>query len=120
MTSIETWMLAARQMAAQCWCDEETKSIPMNTVLAESVARRIASWMDDAARHCRNECYYRDLLVQCGKAIGKPAFTCDDGSKSEDVLCAKIPELVENLVKQNNSKVNSHQVNGADPEDLPI
>jgi hypothetical protein len=23
------------------------------------------------------------------------AFTCDDGSRSEDVLCAKIPEIIE-------------------------
>ena len=57
----------------------------------------IAAWMDTAARHCRNEQYYRDLLVRCGRAIGKEAFTCDDGSVVPDVLVAKIPELVEKL-----------------------
>lgn len=96
MTTIETWMPEARHFAAQCWCDEETKSTKMDTVLAEAVARRIAAWMETAAQNQRNCDYLRGLLVRCGNALGEPAFTCDDGSKSEDVLCAKVPELVEN------------------------
>jgi hypothetical protein len=91
------WIEEARVLAAQCWCDEETKHITMDPVLAEAVARRIAAWMDTAAQHCRNEDYYRGLLVRCGEAIGEAAYTQDDGGKSEDVLCAKVPELVEGL-----------------------
>lgn len=59
-TSIETWMPEARQIAAQCWCDEETSNTEMDVVLAESVARRIAAWMDTAAFHARNEEYWRN------------------------------------------------------------
>lgn len=97
LTSYETWMPEARQIAAQCWCDDATKNTVMDTVLAEAVAKRIATWMETAAQHCRNESYYRGLLVRCGNAIGESAKTCDDGSKSEGVLCAKVPELVEAL-----------------------
>jgi len=100
VTTPETWMDEARQIAAQCWCDEETKHVEMNPALAEAVAKRIAVWMDTGAQHCRNECYYRSLVVRCGDALGDAAKTCDDGSKSEDVLCAKVPELVEALVSK--------------------
>lgn len=91
-------MPAARQIAAKCWCDDETKNTVMDTVLAEVVAKRIAAWMDTAAQIQRNCDYYRGLLVRCGNALGEAAKTCDDGGKSEDVLCAKVPELVEALV----------------------
>lgn len=90
------WMDEARQIAAQCWCDEETKYIEMDVNLAESVAKRIACWMETAAQECGNTDYYRGLLDRCGRAIGDRAYTCDDGSISEDVLRAKIPEIIEN------------------------
>jgi len=91
----EMWMQEARGMAAQCWCDPETESKIMDPVLCEAVAKRIANWMDIAAQNQRNTDYYRGLLVRCGEAIGNRAYIADDGSKSEDVLCAKVPELVE-------------------------
>ena len=97
-TTPETWMPEARQFAAQCWCDETTKDRVMDVELAESVARRIAVWMDTAAQAQRNVDYYRELLVRCGNAIGEPAHICDDGSRSDDVLCAKLPELIEAIV----------------------
>lgn len=85
----------AMQIAAQCWCDPETEDRIMDPPLAEAVAKRIANWMDTAAQNQRNADYYRGLLVKCGKAIGDRAYIADDGSISEDVLCAKIPELVD-------------------------
>lgn len=94
-TTFETWMPEARQIAAQCWCDDETKNTVMDSMLAEAVAKRIAAWMDTAAQAQRNCDYYRGLVVRCGNALGESAKTRDDGSKSEDVLCAKVPELVE-------------------------
>ena len=102
--TLETWMPEARQIAAQCWCDDETKNTVMDTVLAESVAKRIAAWMDAAAETQRNCDYYHGLVVRCGNAFGEAAKTCDDGSKSEDVLCAKVPELVEELAANHQSK----------------
>ena len=73
----------------------------MDTVLAEAVAKRIAKWMNCAAEAQRNSDYYRGLVVRCGKAIGEAAYIADDGGRHEDVLCAKVPELVEAIcVKQ--------------------
>ena len=95
MSKENMWIEEARQQAAQCWCDPETESKIMDTVLCESMARRIAYWMEIAAQNQRNADYYRGLLVRCGEAIGDQAYCADDGSMSEDVLCAKIPELVE-------------------------
>jgi len=89
------WMDEARILAAQCWCDPETEHRDMDAVLCEAVAKRIASWMQTAAQEHRNTEYYRDLLVRCGKSIGDRAFIADDGTRSKDVLCAKIPEIIE-------------------------
>jgi len=88
------WMDESRELAAQCWCDEETENRVIDPVLVEAVAKRIALWMGTAAQNQRNTDYYRGLLEQCGKSIGDRAFIADDGSRSEDVLCAKIPEII--------------------------
>jgi len=88
------WMDEARALAAQCWCDPETENREMDATLCDAVAKRIVTWMQTAAQNQRNTDYYRGLLVQCGKTIGDRAFIADDGSRSEDVLCAKIPEIV--------------------------
>ena len=95
METESMWIEEARMLAAQCWCDSDTETKIMDPVLCEAVARRIANWMDTAAQNQRNADYYRGLLVRCGEAIGKRAYIADDGSRSEDVLCAKVPELVE-------------------------
>lgn len=49
----------ARHLAAQCWCDEETKSTVMDVVLAEAFAKRIAVLMEQ-----RDE-----LLEACEKML---------------------------------------------------
>ena len=92
------WMNEARQIAVQCWCDKETENKEMDVTLAEAVAKRIAIWMETAAQNQRNSDYYRGLVVRCGKSIGRAAYVQDDGGISEDVLCAKVFELVEHLV----------------------
>jgi len=92
-------MEEANQIAAQCWCDPETENKEMDVTLAGAVARRIAFWMETAAQNERNSDYYRGLLVECGEAIGHEAFVQDDGGISEDVLCAKVPELVRGLTR---------------------
>ena len=93
--NVPNWIEEARQIAAQCWCDNDTKHKTFDPVLAEAVATRIANWMDTAAQNQRNTDYYRGLVVRCGKAIGERAYIQDDGGRSEDVLCAKIPEIIE-------------------------
>lgn len=99
-TTIETWMDEARQLAAQCWCDEETKDRVMDPILAESVARRIAAWMDTSAQAYRDADFYRGIIYQIGDMFGVEAKTSDDGSVQQDVLCLKVPELVSKLISK--------------------
>ena len=95
MSEKSMWIEEARKISTQCWCDLETKHIEMDSKLCEAVAKRICAWMDTAAQNQRNTDYYRGLLEACGEAIGEQAYIADDGSISEDVLCAKIPEIVD-------------------------
>lgn len=104
MITDETFLVEARGIAAQCWCDPETSNRVMDVALAEAVAKRIASWMAETARAHNSIEYYRSLVIRCGDVFGEAARTCDDGSKSEDVLCAKVPELVEALYAEQNKK----------------
>lgn len=71
-------------------------------------------WTDEAVRHAtgetrwREECeqanrdrdYYRSLVIRCGEAMGPEAKTTDAGDFVPDVLCAKVPELVERMAKR--------------------
>lgn len=119
MSTKYNWMEEARQQAAQCWCDDETSSMEMNTVLAEAVAKRIAVWMEEAARSQVNCDYYRGLVIRCGEVLGKAARTCDDGTLVDHVLCAKVPELVEQLMenskKRDNVRDSKHKDDDAEP-----
>ncbi|HNB60356.1 MAG TPA: hypothetical protein PK308_08570 [Phycisphaerales bacterium] len=88
------WMEEARQLAAQAWCDEETKHLVMQPELAEAAARRIAAWMCTAAQHARNEEFYRGLLDRCAEHLGPDVFVSEDGSVQASPLRLKVPELV--------------------------
>ena len=46
----DEFMKLAREIAAQCWCDDETKDRVMDVALAESFAKRLAWWMERDAR----------------------------------------------------------------------
>jgi hypothetical protein len=96
------WMEEAMQIAAQCWCDPETEDREMDVVLGKAFAKRLAFWMETAAQNQINCDYYRGLVVRCGEAIGKDAYIQDDGGVCDEVLCAKVPELVEDLVNKLN------------------
>lgn len=61
-------------------------------------------WEETAAQFARNADYYRGLLDRIGRAIGPEAFTADDGSISEDVLRAKVPEIIESRFAQETSE----------------
>lgn len=61
--------------------------------LEQAIAER-DSWVESAAMFSRNEEYYRGLVNEIGEALGDEAYIADDGSRSQDVLCAKVPELV--------------------------
>lgn len=98
--TVENYMDEARQFAAQCWCDDETKDRVMDPVLAEAVARRIATWMDTAAMFSHNADFYRKLLDECAQNLGPlrdKAFIQDDGGICDEPLRLKIPGLVAEL-----------------------
>jgi len=88
------WIEEARVVAEQCWRDIKTEKKEIDFELCEAVAQKIAMWMDTAAQNQRNADYYRGLVVKCGEAIGESAYIADDGVRHEDILCAKVPELV--------------------------
>ena len=90
------WSKEALESAAQCWCDLETSAKTMDVVLAKAVAKRIEQWMDTATQYAKDSDYYRELLERCGEAIGDRAYTADDGTRTENVLCEAIPEIIEN------------------------
>jgi hypothetical protein len=66
--------------------------------LTEPIGRLLAGWMDNAAAFQRNTDYYRGLVRRCGVLFGKRAFTSNDGGVQNDVLFAKVPELVEECI----------------------
>ena len=66
-------------------------------------------WEETAAQFCRNMEYYRGLVDRIGRAIGPEAYVADDGSVSEDVLRAKVPEIIERLLETNALKANEGQ-----------
>ena len=53
------WMPEALDIAAQCWHEEDTKHIEMDSRLAMVVAKTIASWMRAGAIHASNSDYWR-------------------------------------------------------------
>lgn len=60
----------------------------------DEARRERDAWMRDAAKHCRNEDFYRGLVSGIGAQFGKAAYTSDDGSVQQDVICLKVPEMV--------------------------
>ena len=113
------YMEEGRQFAAQCWCDEETRGITMDVRLAEACAKRIAAWMHTAAQGYRGAEFYRDLLEECGRALGVEAYTSDDGSIQQDVLALRVPELVKKLIPENEREARAASVPApnAEPSD---
>lgn len=62
--------------------------------------REVQNWTDSAAEYARGSDYYQGLLDQIGQSIGDKARTADDGSISDSILRAKLPELVKELCEQ--------------------
>lgn len=99
MTDIHT--KTPSEIAAQIWCEPKHAGVTMDVAFAQTIADRIAAeqahtdrWFETAQQHCRNEEYYRGLIIKIGELFGVEARTSDDGSIQQDVLCAKVPELV--------------------------
>ena len=59
------------------------------------------NWIETAREYANNADFFRSLVVKCGVAIGAESYIQDDGGISEDVLCIKVPTLVEKLIAEN-------------------
>lgn len=71
--------------------------ISVDQLEAESKA-----WRETAEQSQRNANFYRELVERIARRFGKPAYTSDDGSVQQDVLCIKVPELVSGLEDERN------------------
>jgi hypothetical protein len=58
-------------------------------------------WEESAKEFSRNVDYYQSLIDLTAVHFGGDAFKCDDGTTSDSVLRAKIPEMVGQLKEQN-------------------
>lgn len=65
----------------------------------DEIQRQRNLWEEDARQYCINADYYRSIVVAIGEMLGQEAKLRDDGSTALDVLCAKVPELVRNYIK---------------------
>jgi len=63
-------------------------------VLLAHSERPPTGWEATALQHLKNEEYYRGLLDQIAATIGEPAYVADDGTRMEEPVRAKLPELV--------------------------
>jgi hypothetical protein len=61
----------------------------------EEANRQRDFWIETAAQHHRNECYYRDIVDQVGALLGKEVRTQDDGNvlPEGEILRAKVVEI---------------------------
>lgn len=75
-----------------------TKALADNTPLLDAVFPFVKNWVEFARQAEANSEYYRGLLVQTGEILGEASYVADDGSRSEDVLVAAVPENVEELL----------------------
>ena len=71
---------------AQLWPDPQDRN---------ELVRRTGTLLSMQRETLKRVDYYRGLVVQIGEQLGIAAKTSDDGSIQQDVLCAKVPELVQ-------------------------
>ena len=71
--------------------------IPLLFAALEEALQERDNWENDARERQRNTEFYQSLIDEIGGHFGEVAFIRDDGSKSDSILRAKVPELVERL-----------------------
>jgi hypothetical protein len=69
-------------------------SMPVPDTLEVALLER-EFWITEACRLSRNEDYYRGLVDRVAEALGPDAFHADDGTRHDEPIRAKVPELVE-------------------------
>ena len=71
---------------------------PVKLTVKVAELERVNKVIEEMARtYAETAEYYRGICQQIGQTIGEDAYVADDGSKMDDVLVAKLPELVRDL-----------------------
>ena len=92
------------------YCDN-TGQIPNEVALNtwDYLMPQIHNWVDTANLFHSNSDYYRGICVKIGELLseevyicGEEVYMCDDGTKSEDVLVAKLVEVLKNILELTN------------------
>jgi hypothetical protein len=58
------------------------------------------NWVETAKNYANGVEYYRGLVDEIGKMLGDESYIADDGSRSDEILRAKVPELVSARIKE--------------------
>lgn len=85
------------------------------TKKVERLTEERDGWFEIAGQMARTGDFYRELIERCGRAIGTPAYTCDDGTISEDVLALRVPEIIEEMFSPKNACIASDEPRGKAP-----
>ena len=100
--------LTAAEIVAQVWCEPKNAHKTMDVDLANSFIRillieqaRTVGWKAIAQQHCRNQEFYKGLLLDIALLLGEEAYIADDGTSSSAIVI-KLPDLVAKRLKQNN------------------
>jgi hypothetical protein len=93
------------EIAEQIWGLPQHAWKAIDTELTESIAAELEReqrmtnlWFETARKQLGDTEYYRGLVQQIGRMLGEDAYLSDDGSRQQDILCAKVPELVKALL----------------------
>ena len=86
-------------------CKEAAELIQEDERLRHELARansKAQKWRVEAEQTADNRDYYRSIVLEIGEFFGAAARTSDDGSIQQNVLCAKVPSLVRDLLNATN------------------
>jgi hypothetical protein len=91
-------------MTDKSWAEE---NLPTPETLDQAIRER-NGWCDTAARHLRNEEFYRGIVTEIGEMFGDMAKTSDDGSLQDSVLALKVPRLVRQAIADLQRRMDAH------------
>jgi hypothetical protein len=78
--------------------ENKAKLGPYTTMVeGQSPDRTAQEWRETAMQCARKADYFRNLLMRCGNAFGKPAYVAN-GVWCRSMVFSKVPELAEAMV----------------------
>lgn len=64
----------------------------------DELRRHANAWAETAAQFGRNEMFYRDLLTETGRILGRECCRQDDGNYVDEPLALRVPEVAREMV----------------------